>query len=210
VIIQGRYLITRDGARIGDERFRFRGHLIESEVELSWPSPHRRRLHIALDTARSVNEIEIELLEAGETTRGRYRIDRSAATLRALVQPPAGASIERVVPFGEEPELVFPSPLSSFLSVGRLHLWPGERRDVPAVVVQVPTLLPELNRVRFQRLPDVELLSPQAGTLVLADYLAEPLEGPALETRFQSNLLGLPLRMRLRTPDAVGEYVLVE
>jgi len=210
VIVKGRYEITRDGTRIADERFRFLGHTIESDVQLDWPAPHAQKLRITLDTARKPVEIEVELVQGGETTRGRYRTDRASRMLRVLIQPPQGASIEQLLPFSEQAEVGFPSPLFSFVTVGRLRLRPGERRDVDAVVVQVPTLMPEPRRQRYQRLPDVELVTPQAGSLVAADYVLEPLEGPPLEIRFQSNLLGLPLRMRMRTPDAVGEYVLVE
>jgi hypothetical protein len=126
------------------------------------------------------------------------------------VQPPTGASIERILPFPEDAELGHASPLFHLVTAGRLRLRPGERRDVPVVAFSIPTLLPEPRRLRWLRLPDVELHSAKAGDILAADYLLSPLEGPPIEARLSANLLGLPLRMRLQTPDGTMEWFLVE
>jgi hypothetical protein len=169
-----------------------------------------QRIRIALDAARAPAEVEITLTIASETTYGRFRADRSAGQLRAFIKPQTGASIERILPLPDDAELAYTSPLFSLVTCGRLRLWPGERKDLPLVVFPPPALLPEMNRQRWQRLPDVELSSGSAGMIVASDYVAQSLDGPTQETRLQANLLGLPLRMRVQTADVVAEYVLVE
>ena len=208
MIIRGRYQIAIGGALLGSERFQLLGHAIESEmvIERQDPPAVRQHLRITLDTARAPVEVEIAETWGGETTRGRFRIDRAAATLRALVQPEVGASIERLLPFGEHSEIAHVSPLFTFVMLGRLRLRPGERREVPLVELSRTTLMPEPARRRLTRLPDVELRTAGQG-LMAADYV---LEGPLGETRFQTNLLGLPVRVRLSGGEANVDYVLVE
>jgi hypothetical protein len=212
VIVQGRYDIVQSGRKLGQERFRLHGHVISSEVDFATPAdtpPLSRQTRIALDTTRSPVDVEITVTRAGETTRGRFRVDRDPQAVRVLVRPQVGASIERFVPWSEDGEIDYPSPLFAFVTAVRLRLRPGERRDVPALVIAPQTLVPEVRRRRYRRLPDVELATP-AGQLVAQDYIAESIDGPSCETRFQANLLGLPLRMRIQSADGEGEYVLVE
>src|SRR5262249_21678340 len=154
-------------------------------------------------------EVALEVTVADETTRARFRIDREGAVLRALVQPQTGASIERQLGIDADTEIGFTSPLAQFVTASRLRLRPGERRDVNLVRFAAPTLLPELVRLRYQRLPDVELAT-QAGPITASDNLIESLAAPALEIRFQANLLGLPVRMRQQTPDCILQYLLGE
>jgi hypothetical protein len=211
LIIQGRYEIWRDGARIGEERFRVLGHTLESEGRLESPVALEQKVRITMEGTRVPVEVEITLVMGdGDTTRGRYRIDRQSGQLRSFVQPQTGASIERILPFAEDAELAFVSPLFQFITVGRLRLRPGERREVTTVLLAMPTLMPESRRRRWKRLPDVEIKTARAGAIVASDYLVEAPGEPALESRFQANLLGLPLRLRVSTPDTVGEYLLVE
>jgi hypothetical protein len=210
VIISGRYEIWEGAARTGEERFRFLGHAIESQRTMGRSEETREQLRIALDGARAPAEIELARQEGDTATQALYRIDRAGATLRAVVRPQTGASIERVVPYPEGAELDFPSPLITFLTVARLRLRPGERRDVDFVVMTMPTLLPATERRRFRRLPDIELKTAGGEPITAADYVVERVGGDALEHRFQSNLLGLPIRLWRQEGEGKREYRLVE
>jgi hypothetical protein len=204
VILHGRYEVTRNGDRIGDERFHFLERAVESQAALSWPEASERKLRIARDGAGDPVELELSCRAGGETLRGRYRIDRDAGTLRALVQPEAGASIERVAPFRSDAELEYLSPIAWFMTVRRLRLWPGEVREYDALAVDPATLLPRPTRRRIRRLPDVEL-----GPILAAEYLGEG-DPRGFELRLQTNVLGLPVRLWVHEGDATGEFTLVE
>ena len=205
MIVGGRYQIRRSGVAVGEERFKLLGHAIESHMQLGSPVAVRQDVRIVLDPTRAPTEAELGLELDGEKMTARYRIDRAGGTLRALAQPPEGASIEKVIVITEDVELWHASPVFALVTAGRLRLRPGERRELPIASVQMPSLLPELVRMRWQRLPDVEM----AKGILAADYVVTSLDG-GNEIRFQANLLGLPLRMRIATPDADGEFVLLE
>ena len=205
MIIGGRYQIRQEGVAVGEERFKLLGHAIESRTELGAKVSVRQGVRIVLDATRAPTEAELSLELDGEKMTARYRIDRPGGTLRALAQPPVGASIEKIIVITEDVELWHASPVFALVTAGRLRLRPGERRDLPVASVQMPSLLPELIRMRWQRLPDVEV----GQGILAADYIVSTLDG-SNEIRFQANLLGLPLRMRIATPDAAGEFVLLE
>jgi hypothetical protein len=205
VIIGGRYQIRQAGVAVGEERFKLLGHAIESHSELGTPVAVRQSVRIVLDAHRAPTEAELGLELDGQKMSARFRIDRAGGTLRALAQPPVGASLEKIIVITEDMELWHASPVFALVTAGRVRLRPGERREVPVASVQMPSLLPELIRMRWQRLPDVEL----AHGILAADYVVTTVGG-ANEIRFQANLLGLPLRMRICTPDADGEFVLLE
>jgi hypothetical protein len=211
VITQGLYAITRGGESIGHERFRFTTQTIHAEGERTQPSPCKLRIDVSLDSGRALSELTLVVDREGELTSGRFRVDRAANTLRALVQPAQGASIERMLPFEPDDEIAFPSPLAVFLSLSRMRLRPGERREVRRVSITTPTLMPDPGRVRWQRMPDAELRTRQSDVITVLDFRLETLEGTPVEDRVQANLLGLPLRMRCGGPgDAPAEWGLVE
>jgi hypothetical protein len=209
VIVQGRYEIHGEDGLVGGEVFHLRGHAIEIESDRAGAVPSRRKIRISLDSARDPVEVEVDLEGEANATRLRLRIDRGGRSARWLVQPPTGATLSRLLPFDAETEIDFPSPLFTFVTVGRLRLRPGERRDVAVVRGLFPSLMPDLGRLRYRRLPDVEIVAGMGGPLVAADYVVEGLEGGSFESRFQTNLLGLPLRVRAQGASGAEEYRLV-
>jgi hypothetical protein len=214
VVVSGRYDVTRGTALAAQERFRVHGYAVESWVKGAGSGSEEQRVRIALDGSRDPQEVEIERACGDDpvaATRLRLRFDRAAGLLRSIVKPPSGATIERVMSFDSAGEAFFASPLFPFMTVSRLRLRPGERRDVAGVWISPENLMPEPCRRRYRRLPDVELEGAQ-GSLTAADYVVEPLDGPAFETRFAANLLGLPLRLRIERSDPAWttQWMLVE
>ena len=199
----GRYLITRGGEHVGEERFTITSSgavwRVEGTIEMAWPVEQTQRYALEIDEkTREPIAFEISMDLAGEHQHATGKRDEEFFEVH--INGIAGEH-HRQIPYGQGTVIDFGSPLFNTLALTLLV--PTMKMHQPiavrALVVSLPALEPAV-MVQMYELKGTEgemrmiSIRPVGGTAVIGMWVRED----GMPVRVRSSVeRGLPFDMRL-------------
>jgi hypothetical protein len=180
-----------------------------STISMRIPEPNLQQLDLAISAAGVFLKLEAELQRGGGSRRAV--VAREGDALQARVFEENAPAYENAFSAAGFEKVDFGSILSALPLVAAGRLGPGEMRELSALLLPLPDLLPLEVRQSFRDLGP-ESVALADGTMVEARRIAQTTRLPeagALESALWVDAEGLPLRQTLEHADRLIEVVLL-